>query len=91
MKFILRDIIPKLAHLFGPGSGTIQIIMFPVFYRVTFFVNCCGEPLEGMMLTIGSVTVITGADGLAVFNLTEGDYTIEINGYISTVPETTSP
>ena len=57
---------PETGSLIWSGSGTIQIIMFPVFYGVTFFVNCCGEPLEGMMLTIGTVTVITGADGLAV-------------------------
>jgi hypothetical protein len=69
---------------------TIEVQMYPVLYPVTFFANCCGEPLEGIMLTIGTETVITGADGLAAFNLTEGDYTVEINGYIFTfsVPET---
>jgi hypothetical protein len=67
------------------------IILYPMSYPVTFFVNCCGEPLEGIMLTIGTITVVTGPDGLAVFNMTEGDYTFEINGYIFTfsVPETT--
>ena len=74
-----------------PYPVILEIIMNPIFSEITFFVNCCGEPLEGMMLTIGTVTVITGADGLATFNLTEGDYTFEINGYIFTfsVPETT--
>ena len=74
-----------------PYPVILEIIMNPILSEITFFVNCCGEPLEGMMLTIGTVTVITGADGLATFNLTEGDYTFEINGYIFTfsVPETT--
>ena len=42
------------------------------------------------MIAIGTTTVVTGPNGLAAFNLTEGDYTVEIGGYIYTfsVPET---
>jgi hypothetical protein len=74
-----------------PYPVILEIIMNPIFSEITFFVNCCGEPLGGIMLTIGTITVVTGPDGLVAFNLMEGDYSIEINGYIFTfsVPETT--
>lgn len=71
------------------ANVVMNVTLYPVLYGVTLFVNCCGEPLEGIMLTIGTTTLITGANGLAIFNLAEGDYTVEINGYIFnfSVPE----
>lgn len=83
--------IPTGGQVVVNGSPvSLIIVLNPILYGVTFFVNCCGEPLEGIMLTIGTTTLITGANGLAIFNLAEGDYTVEINGYIFnfSVPET---
>jgi uncharacterized membrane protein len=73
-----------------PGPATINIILTPILFNVTFFVNCCGEPLANIPITYGTVTVTTDAAGIAVLQFNAGNYTINIGGYIFTftVPET---
>jgi len=74
-----------------PGPITVEIIMTPIFYDVSFFVNCCGVPIENYIITYEGQTVLTNAAGLAVLNLEAGFYSFEIGGVpvTFTVPDTT--
>ncbi len=73
-----------------PFPGTIEIIMLPFLYNVTFFVNCCGEPLESISITYEGQTVMTNVAGLAILNMPAGFYSFEIEGVpvTFTVPDT---
>ncbi len=68
-----------------PYPVIIQIIMNPVYYGVTFFVNCCGEPLAGISLTIGTQTIVTGPTGMVILSLPAGTYSYIAGGIEGTV------
>lgn len=74
-----------------PGPITVEIIMTPIFYDVSFFVNCCGEPVPDYTFSYQAQTVTTNAEGLAVLYLEAGFYSLEIGGVLVTftVPDTT--
>jgi hypothetical protein len=62
---------------------TIEIVLDPILFGVTFFVNCCGEPLGGIMVVFNGQAIITGPDGIFILSLPEGgSYSIWIGGYI---------
>jgi hypothetical protein len=73
------------------ASLNIMIVLQPILYDVTFFINCCGEPVENCIITYQGQTVITNAAGLAILNLVAGFYSFEIGGVpvTFTVPDTT--
>jgi hypothetical protein len=69
---------------------TVEIPLYPVLYDVTFYISCCGEPVEGFSLTVDDITCTTGANGTCIFNLPAGAYSYGL-GNISgtfTVPDT---
>jgi hypothetical protein len=72
------------------SSTTIEFDCPPLFYSVTFFVNCCGEPLENIPITYEGQTVMTNVAGLAMLNMPAGFYSFEIEGVpiTFTVPDT---
>jgi hypothetical protein len=73
------------------ASLNIMIVLQPILYDITFFINCCGEPVENCIISYQGQTVITNAAGLAILNLVAGFYSFEIGGVpvTFTVPDTT--
>ncbi|MEZ5084077.1 MAG: T9SS type A sorting domain-containing protein [Bacteroidales bacterium] len=73
------------------GPDILVVILIPFYYDVTFFVNCCGEPLENYPISIEGQTAVTNAAGIAVMNLPSGFYSFEIGGFpvTFTLPDTT--
>jgi hypothetical protein len=70
---------------------SIEIILDPQLFEVTFFVNCCGEPQGGVPITIDNTTVISEVNGVVVFSLLPGSYTALVGVYLFnfTIPGTT--
>jgi hypothetical protein len=68
---------------------SIEIILDPQLIEVTFFVNCCGEPLSGIPITINGYTIITPETGIVVFSLIPGNYSVLVGGYTFTITGTT--
>ena len=71
---------------------TIMIDLEPVYYEVVFEISCCDDPIEGIEILIGTESIITAADGIAVISLPMGDYVYDLE-YLSgtfSVPEATT-
>jgi uncharacterized membrane protein len=69
-------------------SGANIIIELPmnlITYEVTFNVSSGGNVIEGALVMIGSVSILTNSNGIAIFNLPDGEYeyTVTKEGYNS--------
>jgi hypothetical protein len=57
---------------------TIEVVLDPVLYDVTFHVTTGGSDLEGAEVTVNGMTNTTGANGNAMFNLSNGTYSYTV-------------
>jgi uncharacterized membrane protein len=64
---------------------TIEIVMFATLYEITFHVTSGGADLSDVNITVGTTTIPTGTNGIAIFSLSNGvySYSAEKAGYVT--------
>jgi hypothetical protein len=66
------------------GPLTVEVVMTPVLYEVTFHTTAVGNNLEGVLISIDNgASGTTDVDGIAIIELPDGDfvYTASKDGY----------
>ncbi len=71
---------------------TIELLIYSPYGDVVFFITCCNEPVEGIPITIGTTTIVTGGNGIGIFSLPAGTYNYiagSLEGTFTVPPNTT--
>jgi uncharacterized membrane protein len=77
------DVIDVLQVNNNAMTIAVEMNLVPVYYDITFHVTSGGNNLDLALITIGSESLLTNSEGIAVFALLNGpyDYTITKSGY----------